>query len=248
VAHAAAQAHVDRFVLISTDKAVRPANVMGASKRVAELVVEAVAHRNPDTAFSAVRFGNVLASSGSVVPLFTKQIEQGGPITLTHPEVTRYFMTIREAVELVMQAGALVRGYQLFVLDMGAPVRIRELAERMVRLNGRTIRDEHNPAGDIAIEVTGLRAGEKMHEELLIDGDTTGTLHPRILQMRERAVHPAPLEAELTRLEKDGHDETARAAIQALLGKWVAGYPEPASVGDRAPLRAVPMGARPPAP
>jgi FlaA1/EpsC-like NDP-sugar epimerase len=245
VARAALEAGAAHFVLISTDKAVRPTNVMGASKRVAELVVEALARRRPQTKFSMVRFGNVLASSGSVVPLFTKQIAAGGPITLTHPDVTRYFMTIREAVELVIQAGATARGGELFVLDMGAPVRIRELAEKMVRLSGRSIRDAANSDGDIAIEVTGLRPGEKMHEELLIDGDASGTMHPRILEMKESASDLASLESELARLESNAHDEAIQAGIRALLAKWVAGYPREEGHQERAGLRAVPSVARP---
>ena len=245
VARAAAKASVKHFVLISTDKAVRPTNVMGASKRVAELAIEAVARRHSGTTFAMVRFGNVLASSGSVVPLFTKQIAAGGPVTLTHPEVTRYFMTIREAVELVIQAGAMARGCELYVLDMGEPVRIGELAERMIRLGGRTVRDERNPRGDIAIETTGLRPGEKLHEELLIDGDATGTMHPRILQMRESAPELASLENELGRLEADGHDAAARERMRILLGKWVAGYAEGRAQAERAPLRAVPSTSRP---
>jgi FlaA1/EpsC-like NDP-sugar epimerase len=242
VARAAASAGVRHFVLISTDKAVRPTNVMGASKRVAELALEAVARRHPDTHFAMVRFGNVLASSGSVVPLFTRQIAEGGPVTLTHPDVTRYFMTIREAVELVIQAGAMAKGCELFVLDMGAPVRIRDLAERLVRLSGRSVRDEANPHGDIAIEITGLRPGEKLQEELLIDGDVAGTMHPRIMQMKEKLVDPVPLEAELAKLEGEGHDAAAHDRIRALLARWVSGYADSRARGARAPLRAVKSG------
>jgi FlaA1/EpsC-like NDP-sugar epimerase len=238
LAQAAVKAGASHFVLVSTDKAVRPTNVMGASKRIAELVVELFARRWPRTKFSMVRFGNVLASSGSVVPLFTKQIAAGGPITLTHPDVTRYFMTIREAVELVIQAGAMAQGGELFVLEMGEPVKIRDLAIRMVRLSGRAIRDEHNPEGDIPIEVTGLRPGEKMHEELLIDGNATGTLHPRILHMKESAADLTSLESELARIERTGPDE-AMELIRALLGKWVAGYPRVDPQPERAGLRAV---------
>jgi len=240
VARAAAASAAKHFVLVSTDKAVRPTNVMGASKRIAELAIQAVARRSTGTTFATVRFGNVLASSGSVVPLFTKQIAAGGPVTLTHTEATRYFMTIREAVELVIQAGAMAKGCDLFVLDMGMPVRIGELAERLVRLSGRTVRNEHNPGGDIAIEVTGLRPGEKLHEELLIDGDITGTLHPRILQARESTLSVAAIEADLARLEPDGRDDAAHAKLGELFAKWVAGNPVPEKPGERLPLRVVP--------
>jgi UDP-N-acetylglucosamine 4,6-dehydratase len=244
VARAALEAGVAHFVLISTDKAVRPTNVMGASKRIAELVVEALARRRPRTKFSTVRFGNVLASSGSVVPLFTKQIGEGGPITLTHPDVTRYFMTIREAVELVIQAGAMATGSELFVLDMGTPVKIEDLAEKMVRLSGRSIRDAKNPHGDIAIEVTGLRPGEKLHEELLIDGDTVGTMHPRILEMKESTADIAALEAELLRVEGNPHDEATHALVRALLARWVAGYPREEEKQERSGLRVIPSAVR----
>jgi len=238
VAQAALKSGASHFVLVSTDKAVRPTNVMGASKRIAELVVEAMTRRKSSTKFSMVRFGNVLASSGSVVPLFTKQIEAGGPITLTHPDVTRYFMTIREAVELVIQAGAMAKGGELYVLDMGSPVRIRELAEKMVRLSGHSIRDAGNLAGDIAIEVTGLRPGEKMHEELLIDGDATGTAHSRILEMKELVSDLGSLEAELARLEREGLEEAGQAHI-AVLKKWVKGYDQVPHLAASGSLRAV---------
>jgi FlaA1/EpsC-like NDP-sugar epimerase len=244
VARAALEASVAHFVLISTDKAVRPTNVMGATKRVAELIVDALARQHSRTKFSMVRFGNVLASSGSVVPLFTKQISEGGPITLTHPDVTRYFMTIREAVELVIQAGAMAQGGELFVLEMGAPVKIRELAEKMVRLSGRSIRDDKNPAGDISIEITGLRPGEKMHEELLIDGDATGTLHPRILEMNESTVDLGLLDQELARLEKERFESGGRAKIHALLTKWVKGYGPESSHSVGGSLRAVSGGTK----
>jgi FlaA1/EpsC-like NDP-sugar epimerase len=191
-----------------------------------------------------VRFGNVLASSGSVVPLFTKQIAAGGPITLTHSDVTRYFMTMREAVELVIQAGAMARGGELFVLDMGIPVRIRDLAERMVRLSGRAVRDERNPGGDISIEVTGLRPGEKMHEELLIDGSAVGTMHSRILEMKESAADLGTLEPDLARLEAKRGDEQSYAEIRSLLGKWVAGYQLGEARSEKSGLRVVPASAR----
>lgn len=184
----AAQKHgVDNFVLISTDKAVRPTNVMGATKRFAELVLQALADANKEngTCFSMVRFGNVLGSSGSVVPLFREQIRVGGPITLTHAEVTRYFMTIPEAAQLVIQAGAMAKGGEVFVLDMGEPVKIYDLARRMVQLSGLSVQDELNPHGDIEIVVTGLRPGEKLYEELLIGENPVSTAHPLIMMARE---------------------------------------------------------------
>ncbi|MDI3428906.1 MULTISPECIES: polysaccharide biosynthesis protein [Aeromonas] len=184
-AQAAIEAGVETFVLISTDKAVRPTNTMGASKRMAELVLQALTREKHQTRFCMVRFGNVLGSSGSVVPLFRQQIDKGGPITLTHPDIIRYFMTIPEAAQLVIQAGAMGEGGDVFVLDMGQPVRIMELAKRMIRLSGLTLRDESRPDGDIAIEVTGLRPGEKLYEELLIGDDARGTEHSRIMVAQE---------------------------------------------------------------
>lgn len=183
---AAVEAGVQHFVLVSTDKAVRPTNVMGASKRLAEMVLQGLA-RQPDirTRFSMVRFGNVLGSSGSVVPLFREQIRNGGPVTVTHPEVTRYFMTIPEAASLVLQAGSMARGGEVFVLDMGEPVRILDLARRMIRLSGLEERSTDNPEGDIEIHFTGLRSGEKLYEELLLGEAVTGTDHPMIMRARE---------------------------------------------------------------
>lgn len=186
---AAEASGVRRFILVSTDKAVRPTNVMGASKRVCELILQARAQAQQDTLFTMVRFGNVLGSSGSVVPLFKSQIVAGGPVTITHKDVTRYFMTIPEATQLVIQAGGMAKGGEVFVLDMGQPVRIRDLAETMVRLSGLSVRDEATPDGDIEIVEVGLRPGEKLYEELLIGGDPAPTDHPRIMQARE-AVHP----------------------------------------------------------
>ncbi len=192
-AKVAAEQGVSDFVLISTDKAVRPTNVMGASKRLAEMVLQALAATSAGqehgqgrkTRFSMVRFGNVLGSSGSVVPLFRKQIKNGGPITLTHPDITRYFMTIPEAAQLVIQAGAMASGGDVFVLDMGEPVRIADLALRMVELSGLSIRDEGTPDGDIGIQITGLRPGEKLYEELLIGDNPQPTHHPRIMKALE---------------------------------------------------------------
>jgi FlaA1/EpsC-like NDP-sugar epimerase len=184
-AEAALETGVETFVLISTDKAVNPANVMGATKRLAELVLQALQERTTHTRFCMVRFGNVLASSGSVVPLFQEQIRRGGPVTVTHPDVIRYFMTIPEAAQLVLQAGSMAKGGDVFVLDMGRPVRIDDLARRMINLMGLTVRDAANPEGDIEIEYTGLRAAEKLFEELLIGTSVTGTDHPMILRAIE---------------------------------------------------------------
>ena len=198
VAQAAVQAGVANFVLISTDKAVRPTNVMGCSKRLAEMLLQALScEAMPQlmhgvvepainrTRFTMVRFGNVLGSSGSVIPLFRQQIEQGGPVTVTHPEITRFFMTIPEAAQLVIQAGAMGQGGDVFVLDMGEPVKILELAEKMVRLSGLSVRSGENPQGDIAIEFTGLRPGEKLYEELLIGDNVIQTEHPMIMRASE---------------------------------------------------------------
>ena len=184
-AEAAIETGVETFVLISTDKAVNPANVMGATKRLAELVLQGLQERSTSTRFCMVRFGNVLASSGSVVPLFQEQIRRGGPVTVTHPDVIRYFMTIPEAAQLVIQAGSMAKGGDVFVLDMGRPVRIDDLARRMVSLMGLTVRDAENPEGDIEIEYTGLRTAEKLFEELLIGTNVTGTDHPMILRAIE---------------------------------------------------------------
>jgi FlaA1/EpsC-like NDP-sugar epimerase len=184
-AEAALETGVETFVLISTDKAVNPANVMGATKRLAELVLQALQERTTHTRFCMVRFGNVLASSGSVVPLFQEQIRRGGPVTVTHPDVIRYFMTITEAAQLVLQAGSMAKGGDVFVLDMGRPVRIDDLARRLINLMGLTVRDAVSPDGDIEIEYTGLRTAEKLFEELLIGTNVTGTDHPMILRAIE---------------------------------------------------------------
>lgn len=185
IAQAAMETGVATFVLISTDKAVRPTNVMGSSKRLAELILQALARQNSMTRFCMVRFGNVLGSSGSVVPLFRKQIMAGGPITLTHPEITRYFMTIPEAAQLVLQAGAMGTGGDVFVLDMGEPVKILDLAKRMVHLSGLEVKSEATPDGTIEIKHVGLRPGEKLYEELLISENVEGTAHPLILRAQE---------------------------------------------------------------
>jgi FlaA1/EpsC-like NDP-sugar epimerase len=187
-AEAAIAAGVKSFVLVSTDKAVLPTNVMGATKRFAELVLQGLNRRGSGTTFSMVRFGNVLASSGSVVPLFREQIRNGGPVTVTHPEIVRYFMTIPEAASLVIQAGSMGTGGDVFVLDMGQPVRIRDLAEKMIHLMGLTIRDDDHPDGDIEISYTGLRPAEKLYEELLIGSNVAGTEHPRIMRAEEECL------------------------------------------------------------
>jgi len=187
-AQAAIQTNVETFVLISTDKAVRPTNLMGASKRIAELTLQALAKEKHNTCFSMVRFGNVLGSSGSVVPKFRQQIESGGPVTVTHPEITRYFMTTPEAAQLVIQAGAMAKGGDVFVLEMGEPVKIADMAREMILLSGLTVQDDANPEGEIAIEYTGLRAGEKLYEELLVGDNCTGTQHPRIMRAEEEFI------------------------------------------------------------
>lgn len=200
-AQAAAENGVSDFVLISTDKAVRPTNIMGASKRLAEKVLQALAVTTTSTRFSMVRFGNVLGSSGSVVPRFRQQIRDGGPVTLTHHEITRYFMTIPEAAQLVIQSGAMAKGGEVFVLDMGQSVKIIDLARRMVELSGRTVRDEHNPDGDIEITITGLRPGEKLFEELLIGDNPERTSHPKIMKAHEQFIPWEKLKKQLKSLE-----------------------------------------------
>jgi FlaA1/EpsC-like NDP-sugar epimerase len=212
------------FVLISTDKAVRPTNIMGASKRLAELILQAIAVDNTVTKFSMVRFGNVLGSSGSVVPKFREQIRNGGPITLTHPEVTRYFMTIPEAAQLVIQAGAMATGGDVFVLDMGQPIKIVDLARRMVELSGLTIKDEQNVDGDIEIDVTGLRPGEKMFEELLIGHSPVDTSHPRIMKAQEDFICWEDLRGRLDTLEMAlniGDVYTIRLVLQQIVEGYI---------------------------
>ncbi|KAG1388079.1 hypothetical protein G6F60_013860 [Rhizopus arrhizus] len=196
---------------------------MGTSKRLAELILQALSQTQTGTRFSMVRFGNVLGSSGSVVPLFQKQILAGGPITLTHLEITRYFMTIPEAAQLALQAGSMGEAGSVFVLDMGEPVRIVDLAYRMVRLYGLTVRDEDHPDGDIELLVTGLRPGEKLYEELLIGGDVTETEHPRILKARERDIPYAEL---MVALEALGQSLVTndRLAIVTMLQQLVPEY------------------------
>lgn len=232
-AQAAARNGVRNFVLISTDKAVRPTNIMGATKRLAEMVLQALAEQQSAgrTVFSMVRFGNVLGSSGSVVPLFRRQIKNGGPITLTHADITRYFMTIPEAAQLVIQAGAMGQGGDVFVLDMGQPVRIIDLARRMVELSGLTIRDELHPDGDIELTVTGLRPGEKLYEELLIGDNPKSTQHQRIMKAHEQFLGWFQLEPKLTALSTamSMNDVTM---IRALLQELVSGYQPNGEVVD----------------
>jgi len=205
-ARAAIAAKVETFVLISTDKAVRPTNVMGTTKRMAELSLQALAKESHNTRFCMVRFGNVLGSSGSVVPLFRKQIAAGGPVTVTHPEITRYFMTIPEAAQLVIQAGAMGKGGDVFVLDMGDSVKIVDLATKMIHLSGFKVKNADNPDGDIAVDYTGLRPGEKLYEELLIGDDVTGTEHERIMTAHEVMLPWAQLQVILDRLDTACHE------------------------------------------
>ncbi len=200
VARAAISANVSNFVLVSTDKAVRPTNMMGASKRLAEIILQAISAENSLVNFSMVRFGNVLDSSGSVVPKFRQQIKNGGPVTITHPEITRFFMTLQEAAQLVIQSGAMAKGGDVFVLDMGEPVKIMELACRMIELSGLKIKNQQNPNGDIEIKITGLRPGEKLYEELLVSDDPEPTSHSRIMRAREQFIPWKVLEKELVSL------------------------------------------------
>nr|WP_231609601.1 nucleoside-diphosphate sugar epimerase/dehydratase [Pseudoalteromonas sp. SWYJZ19] len=219
-AKAAVNAGVENFVLISTDKAVRPTNVMGATKRMAELVLQGLAQKqgvNHKTRFCMVRFGNVLGSSGSVVPLFRRQIKEGGPITLTHPDITRFFMTIPEAAQLVIQAGAMGKGGDVFVLDMGDPVKIKDLATKMVRLSGFEVKSETNPHGDIEIKCTGLRPGEKLYEELLIGDNVGETTHERIMTASEVMLPLAELNVFIEALDIACHNFDHESIRQLLL-------------------------------
>ncbi len=232
VAEAAMRHGVKSFVLVSTDKAVRPTNIMGASKRLAELVLQALAEaRQGTTTFSMVRFGNVLGSSGSVVPLFRHQIAAGGPVTVTHPDITRFFMTIPEAAQLVIQAGAMAEGGDVFVLDMGEPVRIMDLAQRMIELSGLQLKNEQQPWGDIEIQITGLRPGEKLYEELLIGDNPLPTRHPRILRAQEVRLAPDTLLGLLEQLEAAMRANDVNA-IRALLQHAVHGYQPSGEVVD----------------
>lgn len=221
LARAAAAAKLERFTMISTDKAVRPESVMGASKRTAELIVQAFADE-PDctTRFGIVRFGNVLDSSGSVVQLFRRQIQEGGPVTVTHKDITRFFMSIPEATQLVLQASAMARRGEVFVLDMGEPIRIAELARNMITLSGMTVRDQNNPHGDVEITYVGLRPGEKLYEELFVGADAVQTTHPRIMMARERSLPLKQLQPHLDRLSAaigSGDARDVRSCLQGLL-------------------------------
>lgn len=222
-AQCAEKTGVRSFVLISTDKAVRPTNFMGATKRFAEQILQALAFKNSATCFSMVRFGNVLGSSGSVVPLFRKQISAGGPVTVTHPEVTRYFMTVQEAAQLVIQAGAMATGGDVFVLDMNEPIKIIDLARKMVHLMGYNVKDENSYRGDIPIEYTGLRPGEKLFEELLIGESVTGTEHPKIMRAEEDALPWNELEHHLQELQIACR-RMDLSAIRAILMTVVDGF------------------------
>jgi len=227
VARAAIASGVSDCVLISTDKAVRPTNVMGATKRLSEMTLQALsANSETRTCLSMVRFGNVLASSGSVIPKFRGQIREGGPVTVTHPEVNRFFMTIPEAAQLVIQASALASRGDVFVLDMGKSVKIMDLARRMIRLSGLTIRDEDHPDGDIAIEITGLRPGEKLYEELLIGDNPSSTTHPKIMRASEHFVPWDELEPELTVLKRFVENDDVESGLAMLRRLVVEFNPE----------------------
>lgn len=228
VTEAAVRSGVRHFVLVSTDKAVRPTNIMGATKRWAEQILQGFHASGVETCFSMVRFGNVLGSSGSVVPLFREQVRNGGPLTITHRDITRFFMTIPEAAQLVIQAGAMAQGGEVFVLDMGEPVRIIDLARNVIELSGFSVRDVDHPHGDIEIKVVGMRPGEKLYEELLIGNDPVATAHPRILMASEPFVGREELQLDLDRLEELIASEDV-AAAKDLLGKVV---PEFASVSE----------------
>ncbi|WP_439567650.1 polysaccharide biosynthesis protein [Sphingopyxis sp.] len=232
-----AQRHgVESFVLISSDKAVRPTNIMGATKRFAELVLQALQEETNETlhpaatrtTFSMVRFGNVLGSSGSVIPLFREQIAKGGPVTITHKEITRYFMTVSEAAQLVLQAGAMARGGDVFLLDMGEPVRIYDLARNIIELSGLKVRDADSPDGEIEIRVTGLRPGEKLYEELLIEENPEPSEHPRIFRAREACLSWQELSAhlvEMTKAVEQGNAETARDLLRRIVPEFQPNSP-----------------------
>jgi FlaA1/EpsC-like NDP-sugar epimerase len=233
-AQAAINAEVELFVLISTDKAVRPTNTMGATKRFAELILQALsleAGLKHQTRFTMVRFGNVLGSSGSVVPLFREQIARGGPVTVTDARIIRYFMTIPEASQLVIQAGALGQGGDVFVLDMGEPIRILDLAKRMIHLSGLEIKDRDHPLGEIEISFTGLRPGEKLYEELLIGDNVSETSHPRIMRAEEQIIPWLELGKMLETLEKATKDDDFEK-VRGVLKRAVSGFVPQCEIGD----------------
>ena len=223
VAQIAIELGVPHFILISTDKAVRPTNVMGASKRLAEMILQALAQSSTKTKFSMVRFGNVLNSSGSVVPKFRQQIKDGGPVTVTDLRMTRYFMTIPEAAQLVIQAGALATGGDVFLLDMGEPVKIVDLARRMIELSGLDVKDAQNLEGDIEIEEIGLRPGEKLYEELLIDGNPEKTIHPRVFKSHEDFLSWSELELKVQQISQ-AIEKNDDQTLVTLLKELVSGY------------------------
>ena len=229
---AAIASKVDTFVLISTDKAVRPTNIMGASKRFSELILQSLAEeKSQDTKMSMVRFGNVLGSSGSAIPLFQQQIKDGGPVTVTHPEVIRYFMSIPEAAELVIQAGAMGKGGDVFVLDMGEPVKILDLAKRLVKLSGMELKDDNNINGDIEIIFTGLRPGEKLFEELLIGNNVSKTEHSQILRAEEKFIIWEDLEVILEEIRKVESDHDI-LELRSIFEKTVAGFSPDKRIAD----------------
>jgi len=228
---AAIDAGVKNFVLISTDKAVRPTNIMGATKRAAELILQALAVKQNSTTFTMVRFGNVLGSSGSVIPLFKKQIIEGGPITVTDKEIIRYFMTVTEAVELTIQAGAMGTGGDVFVLDMGKPVKIQELAKKMIRLSGLQVKDKLNPNGDIEIKYTGLRVGEKLYEELLIGDNVSKTANPLIMRAEENMITWVELKELLGELNNI-NDNFDYVNLRKVLMKIVPGFKPQNEISD----------------
>ena len=229
-AQAAIESNVDTFVLVSTDKAVRPTNIMGATKRFAELILQSLSV-DCKTRMTMVRFGNVIGSSGSAIPLFQQQIKNGGPVTVTHKEVTRYFMSIPEAAQLVIQAGAMGQGGDVFVLDMGEPVEIYELAKRLINLSGMEVKDEKNPNGDIEIVFTGLRPGEKLYEELLIGDNVSETDHKQILRAEEISISSVELEKHLESLKKADENGDVLMLID-ILKKVVSGFSPEESVID----------------